>query len=45
VGYRDLGYATFMPWNDGPAYYELPRIAYGQLSPFQQAFIPQRNLV
>jgi hypothetical protein len=45
VGYRDLGYATFMPWNDGPAYYELPRSAHEELSALQQAFVPPRNIV
>lgn len=45
TAYRDLGYAVFMPWNDGPAYYELPRSAYERLSAFEQAFIPAPVLV
>jgi hypothetical protein len=45
IGHRDLGYATFMPWNDGPAYYELPKAAYEDLSAFQQAFVPPRNVI
>lgn len=44
IGYRDLGYATFMPWNDGPAYYEIPKSAYEELTLLQQAFVPSRNL-
>ena len=44
TGFRDLGYATFMPWNDGPAYYELPLSAHEKLSALQQAFVPRRNV-
>jgi hypothetical protein len=45
TGFRDLGYATFMPWNDGPVYYELPLSAYEKLSAVQQAFVPRRNVI
>jgi hypothetical protein len=45
-GFRDLGYAVFMPIPAGfsHAYYSYPRDAYGTLSPFQRAFVPRANI-
>lgn len=47
VGYRDLGYAVFVPLR--PFYhhrnYALPREAYDRMTPLQQAFIPPVMLV
>ena len=43
TGYRDLGYAVFVPLPAGgaaPALYRLPRSATAGLSAFQRAFIP-----
>lgn len=46
VGFRDLGYAVFMPLpaSFGQAYYSFPRTAYENLSPFQRAFLPRANI-
>jgi len=45
-GFRDLGYAVFMPLADGaePALYDFPAEAWRDLSPFQRAFVPAANL-
>ena len=47
TGFRDLGYATFMPLR--PFYphrnYALPRAALDTLSPFQRAFVPGSMVV
>lgn len=42
AGYRDLGYAVFVPLPAGVSarYYNFPRSALAQLSDFQKAFIP-----
>lgn len=45
-GFRDLGYAVFVPLADGaePALYDFPAQAHAELSPFQKAFVPAANL-
>lgn len=47
TGYRDLGYATYMPLR--PFYphrnYEFPRVDYDALTRFQKAFVPGTMLV
>lgn len=45
-GYRDLGYAVFMPLESryGIAHYTFPRQAAERLSPGQRAVIPEANL-
>jgi hypothetical protein len=45
-GFRDLGYAVFMPLRAsfGETYYAFPRADYEALSPFQRAFVPGRNV-
>ena len=47
AGYRDLGYATFVPMRDAAStrLYEIPRAACAQLSALQQSFVPRSNLV
>jgi hypothetical protein len=42
VGFRDLGYAVFIPQSDDTQlkYYEMPRVYYETLSSFQKLFIP-----
>ena len=47
AGYRDLGYATFVPMQDAAStrLYEIPRAACAQLSALQQSFVPRSNLV
>lgn len=47
AGFRDLGYAVFVPLPPGfgEAYYAFPRAACADLSPFQRAFLPEVNLV
>jgi hypothetical protein len=48
AGYRDLGYAVFLPMAvaaTAPAYYRFPRQAFDALSRFQQAFVPSSALV
>jgi hypothetical protein len=46
AGYRDLGYAVFLPVPAGvrESYYELSREDYDKLSPYQRRFIPPGSL-
>ncbi len=46
-GFRDLGYAVFMPLRESfsETCYTLPRAGYEALTPFQRAFVPARNVV
>ena len=47
AGYRDLGYAVFLPLQDSTdtSLYRIPRSAADSLSAFQRAFIPRCNVV
>lgn len=46
-GFRDLGYAVFMPMRESfsESYFSFPRAEFDALTPFQRAFIPACNLV
>lgn len=44
-GYRDLGYAVFIPGYARRSYYKIPSLSYAELSSFQKSFIPKGNII